>query len=107
MPGGLPKLLRRVHELAARRLVSLTLKADRELAALELGLDIEDACDIVAGLAETDFSDRLRSTGNGEWMYVFRPSVAGLVMYVKLVVRETCVVISFHEDEGVSDEEGS
>ena len=32
-------------------------------------------------------------------MYVFKPSVGGTVLYVKVIVRGDCIVISFHEDE--------
>jgi hypothetical protein len=38
-------------------------------------------------------------------MYVFKPSVAGTVVYLKLLVRTACVVVSFHEDESETDEE--
>jgi hypothetical protein len=38
-------------------------------------------------------------------MYVFKPAVAGIVVYLKLIVRVDCVVVSFHEDEGEIDEE--
>ena len=40
-----------------------------------------------------------------EWLYVFKPRVASVVLYVKLIVRTDCVVISFHEDEE-DDEDG-
>jgi hypothetical protein len=33
-------------------------------------------------------------------MYVFKPSLAGMVLYVKLILRSDCIVVSFHEDEG-------
>ena len=36
---------------------------------------------------------------------VCKPEVAGIVLYVKLIVRSECVVISFHEDDGDADEE--
>ena len=38
-------------------------------------------------------------------MYVFKPYVGGRVLYVKLIVRDGCVVVSFHEDEGEGHEE--
>lgn len=37
-------------------------------------------------------------------MYVFKPSVGGIVVYVKVVLRINCVVISFHGEEDDSDE---
>jgi hypothetical protein len=95
----LPKVLARIHELASQGRVRLTLKALRELLALDLGLDEEDACHVLAGLAAGDFVERLVSRKTGEWMYVFKPEVGGGVVYVKLILRSDCVVISFHEEE--------
>ena len=99
------KVLTRVRELAAARKVLFTLKARRELAGLELGLDEEDACDMLAKLAVADWAGRLASAATGEWMYLFKPELAGTVLYVKLILRSNCVVVSFHEDEGGSNEE--
>jgi hypothetical protein len=84
-----------------------TLKARRELAGLELGLDDEDAREIPANLTPRASAGRLRSAATGEWMYVFKPQVSGNVLYVKLILRSSCVVISFHEDDGHSHEEGA
>lgn len=38
-------------------------------------------------------------------MYLFNPPLARTVLYVKLILRSDCVVVSFHEDEGGSHEE--
>jgi hypothetical protein len=45
----------------------------------------------------------LVSTRTGEWLYVFKPRVGGRSLYVKVVVREDCIVVSFHDE--VEDEE--
>ncbi len=105
MPLRLGKVLTRVRELAAARKVRFTLKARRELASLELGLDEEDVCDILANLTAEDSAGRLESAATGEWMYLFKPELSWTVLYVKLILRSNCVVVSFHEDEG-SHEEG-
>ena len=105
MPGWLPRLLRRVRELAGRGQVRFTLKAARELAALGAGLDGRDACDVLVALKADDFAKRFESEYTGERMYVFKPLVAGSVIYLKLVLRTECLVVSFHEDEGEPDEE--
>lgn len=105
MPRWLPRLLRYIHDLAGRGQVNFTLKALRELAALGAGLDAQDVCDVLARLAVDDFAERLESDATGEWMYVFKPAVAGTVVYLKLLMRTACVVVSFHEDEGEVDEE--
>jgi hypothetical protein len=38
-------------------------------------------------------------------MCVFKPEVGGVVGYVKVILRNECVVISFHEEEDQSHEE--
>jgi hypothetical protein len=101
----LPAVVARIRELAAQRRVRFTMKALRELTALDLGLDEEDACDVLANLATSDFIGRLRSKKTGEWMYVFKPGVGEVVVYVKVILRNDCVVISFHEPEGQNHED--
>ena len=32
-------------------------------------------------------------------MYLFKPQLGVAVLYLKLILRGNCVVISFHEDE--------
>jgi hypothetical protein len=81
------------------------MKALQELAALSIGLDEEDVCDILARLESSDFAERLTSNKTGEWTYVFKPFVGGIAIYVKVILRADCVVISFHEDEDQIDEE--
>lgn len=71
MPRWLPKVLVRIRELAVARKVLLTLKARRELASLDIGLDEEDACDILASLTAQESAGRLESAVTGEWMYLF------------------------------------
>ena len=58
----------------------------------------EDACDVLAGLRSVDFDSVVTSIGTGETLYVFKPEVASMRLYVKLLTRTHCVVISFHED---------
>jgi hypothetical protein len=105
MPRWLPKALTRIRELAAARKVVLTLKARRELAGLGYGLDEEDARDVLANLTTQDSTGRLESAATGEWMYLFKPRLAGAPVYVKVVLRNDCIVVSFHEDEGGGHEE--
>jgi hypothetical protein len=38
-------------------------------------------------------------------MYLFKPTVAETVLYIKVVVRADCTVVSFHEDESQNDED--
>ncbi len=105
MPPGLAKILRRVRALAAKQKVRFTLKALRELAAI--GLDATDACEAIEGLKIADFVKGLVSDATGEWMYLFKPQVGGVLVYLKLILRDGCVVVSFHEDEDGNDEEGA
>ena len=106
MPRWLPRVLGRIHALAAARRVYFTLKGLRELAALDLGLDEQDACELLAALQAEDFRARLASKATGEWLYVFLPRFAGTRLYVKVILRAECVVISFHEQvENEADDE--
>lgn len=98
-------VLRRVRRLAVERKVRFTLKAFQELAHLGMGLDEEDACDVLTNLKPNDVVGRLVSDKTGEWMYAFNPSVGGTDLYVKVVLREDCVVISFHEQEDSDEDE--
>ena len=94
---------RRIRELAAARKVALTLKAFRELG--ELGLDEVDACNVLAGLNAPECAGRERSITTGEWMYVFKPNLAGRLLYIKVILRTSCVLISLHEDNDGSYED--
>lgn len=105
MSRWLSKILATVHDLAAVRKFRLTAKADRELATFGAGLDPEDVRDLVLGLTLRDLVDRRASKTTREWMYVFRPHVGNEVMYLKLILRGECVIVSFHEDEGGDDGE--
>jgi hypothetical protein len=67
-----------------------------------MGLDEDDACDVLGNLTRRDLAGRLVSEKTGEWMYVFKPSVAGVVVYVKVVLRVDCVV---HEEEESDEDE--
>ena len=80
MPRWLSRVLNDIHALEARRQVRFTIKALTELAALDLGLDVLDACEILAGLSEATSVGRQRSRATGECMYVFKPEVAGVVV---------------------------
>jgi hypothetical protein len=106
MPRWLPRVLDRIHALAAAGNVSFTLKGLRELAALDLGLDEDDACALLEALGAEVFRHRLASNATGEWMYVFHPRVGGTPLYVKVILRAECIVISFHEqvDDEADDE---
>src|SRR5579872_1681404 len=106
MPRWLSKVLTRIRVLAAARDVRFTLKALRELASLELGLDEEDACEVLVELTAEDSAGRVTSATTGEWMYLFKPQVSETILYVKVILRNNCVVVSFHEDEDGSDENG-
>ena len=105
MSGRATSVLRQIRRLAAQRKVRFTLKAFQELGRLGMGLDEDDACDVLANLTRNDMVGRLVSEKTGERMYVFKLSVAGVIVYVKVVVRVDSVVISFHEEEETDEDE--
>lgn len=104
MARWLSRVLTRIRALATAHNVLFTLKALRELAGSELGLDEEDACDVLARLTVEDSAGRMVSAATGERMYLFKPQVSETILYVKLILRNNCVVVSFHEDEDGSNE---
>ena len=104
MAGWLPRILIHIHEFAVRREVRFTLKARREMAALGFGLDPVDVCDVLAHLTREDSVGRLRSESTGDWLYIFKPHIASTILYVKLILRNGCLIVSFHEDEGGEDD---
>ena len=101
MPKWLTRVLLRIRDLVAQENVRFTHKANEELKAL--GLNQEDGTEILAGLEAKDFSARLTSDATGEWMYVFKPTLGVTSAYVKLILRGSCVVVSFHEDPSHED----
>ena len=105
MGRALGDVLRRVRALASERRVRITLKALRELALL--GLDTEDACETLQVLRASDFGQTLSSERTGERMYVFNPDVGDASIYLKFVLRDGCLVVSFHEDENDDGEESA
>ncbi len=104
MPRWLPRALARIHRLAAARKVQFTEKAFEELRALPLGISVEDAHQILENLTAGECAGRLVSRESDEWLYVFKPRIAEIVLYVKVVLRADCVVISFHEELGDDDQ---
>ncbi len=103
MPRWLPRVLARIHRLAAAGKVQFTEKALRELEALDLGLNEHDGAEVVLGLTARECAGRVFSPETAEWLYVFKPPTAGSGLYVKLVLRAYCVVISFHQERDNDD----
>lgn len=98
MPRYARTALGRIHELAALRAVRVTRKAQQEMGALEPPADIDDLVDVLNDLRSEDWHQRLTSQVTGEAMHVFKPTTIFGLLYVKVVVRDNCVVVSFHEE---------
>ena len=97
MPNWLNAVVGRIRSFAVQGKVRFTLKALRELALL--GLDSGDATAVISGLKCEEYVSRHVSPATQECLYVFKPEIDGVLIYVKLAVRSDCIVISFHEDE--------
>jgi hypothetical protein len=104
MPRWLSSILTRIHAYAEDGKIRLTAKAIDELSSLATGLDPDDVRDVLRCLTAGDSVGRMRSAVTGEWMYIWKPDVFQTVLYVKLIVRGDCVIVSFHEDQGGRDE---
>ncbi|MBI2565625.1 MAG: hypothetical protein HYV63_01155 [Candidatus Schekmanbacteria bacterium] len=76
----------------------ITLKALNEMAALEPPADIDDAMETPWRLELEDWAGRLTSRATGETMYVFKPITPFGPLYLKVVIRTDCIVVSFHEE---------
>ena len=105
MASRLTASVDQIRQLGEARKVLFTLKALREIANLELGLDPDDVCDVLAGRQRSDLAERIQSQVTGERMDIFKPSLEGVVVYVKVILRDDCLVLSFHEDEEAGVEE--
>jgi hypothetical protein len=95
----------RIHAQAARGRVVFTDKARRELRAC--GFHADDALELLAGLQVEDLDRSQASSRGPEMMHVFKPHAGGMRLYVKVVLRMACVVISLHEDRNGDDEEAT
>lgn len=97
-PRYLNSILGTIRKMSKEGRVQFTLKALRELASMDLGLDELDVCEILCELKESDFKERKTSSITGEYLYIFSSKMAGMEVYLKVILRNNCVVISFHED---------
>jgi hypothetical protein len=70
-------------------------------------LDESDAGEVLASLSPTESAGRARSTHSGEWMYVFKPQVSAVPLYLKVILRDQCGVISFHAQDESDEEDDS
>jgi hypothetical protein len=102
MPRWLTRTLARIRTLVLSDRVRFTRKARQERLALRI--DLEEAHAILRTLRPADSSDRHWSDASADWLYVFRPVHGRVHLYIKAVLREACVVVSFHDDEGHDDE---
>jgi hypothetical protein len=95
----LDEVLEEIHAHARAGRVQLTDKAHHERRQLGLELGVPEVVEILLALEPRDFRQRLPSEIPAEWLYVFKPTFWRVIIYIKLALRERCVVISFHEDD--------
>lgn len=98
MSQWLSHVLKRIKELAKQQKVRFTYKAVREIASIDYGLDYDDICQILMDLTPKDSEGRIISNSTKEWMYVFKPEIGNMSIYLKVILRDDCIVVSFHED---------
>lgn len=68
------------------------------MAALEPPAHPDDVMETLEQLGPEDWVGRLTSHSTGEALYVFKPMTLFGLLYVKVVIRNNCVVVSFHEE---------
>ena len=98
MPRWLFRVLGQVRGLADQGGIAFTFKAFAEPSDFNPPLEMYEACEVLAHLTPAEFIRRVWSHQTGEWLYVFKPQIWGMPTYVKLALRDECVVISFHKD---------
>jgi hypothetical protein len=81
----------------------VTYKALLEMAALEPEVSPDEVRQLLEGLNRSSFRHRVRSARSGEWLYVFRATWCGEHVYIKLLLRADCTIVSFHPE--ASDDE--
>jgi hypothetical protein len=97
----LPGVLAQIHRFVEAERVRFTYKALREMSSL--GLHPDDVIDVLRALTPAEAFSRIASDVTEEWMYVFKPTIGDAVIYLKLILRDGCVVVSFHEDDDDED----
>ena len=108
MPSWKAVVVAGIKRLARESRIVITEKAKVELLALRASLpsildlpelDEEDIREVLLDLKQAQLVQRLTSKRTGELLYVFHPEFYGETIYLKLAVRDDCVVISFHEQQ--------
>lgn len=100
MSRWLGRVVRRVRGSAACGAVRFTLKAKDEIAELGVPFDARECLSVLSRLQTRDFRARVWSEPTAEWLYVFGTRAHGELLYIKVALRQTCCVISFHAEEG-------
>ncbi len=90
-----------IRDWAKQYRILFTPKALDEMR--DLGVNREDVRDVLLDLTSEEFFRRIRSRLSNEWLYEFKASLVGTLVYCKVALRNGCVLISFHEDD--NDEE--
>lgn len=70
----------------------------------ELGLHLSDAVELLTSLRARQSRGRVWSSATNEWLLIFEIAAAGVPLYLKIILRACCVVVSLHEDEPPEDE---
>ena len=70
-----------------------------------MGCDAEDVIVVLCDLEAEDSAGRVQSSVTREWLYIWKPELSGVVVYLKVALRDDCIVVSFHEDEERDDGE--
>ena len=88
--------LSRIKELVRQGAVAATGTAIRD--AHNLGFDFRDIIDVIASLARKDFYKSMTAYNDSQcWHDVYRPMTDAGQLYIKLILHDDVLVVSFKE----------
>lgn len=88
--------LSKIKELAASGAISVVVTAMRD--ALNMGFELEDIVAVIGALSRSDFYKSMTAYHDHAcWHDVYRPMTDMGELYIKLILRDDVLVVSFKE----------
>ncbi|MDR2891794.1 MAG: type II toxin-antitoxin system MqsR family toxin [Deltaproteobacteria bacterium] len=88
--------LSQIKKLARQGSIAVVGTAMRD--ALNLGFELSDIIDVIMSLSRTDFYKSMTAYSNSKnWHDVYRPMTDAGQLYIKLILQDDALVVSFKE----------